>query len=411
MPRDAASVEPKNYFLNEQHELARAERPGGGRIPEFVGINWSTKGTRIAQSLMRVQDSVRRSTDPLRQSRYFVLARPRTTLEKKSADKRKAQGGKLSVQVDYSEDDSRVFGRLGLDLIQVNKDGSATVHALPGRFDQLLRTAEQLDGFGAREKARWATLESFDAVPHEFILDPAWLAELKTNKNLVDAVIELQPLLTMVETDQVTRAVAELLNPQQGELLKAAGTDFSGRRWLRGQLLRDSLLKLAKSFFSIQAIHAPLFAAFISPPPAPRVSKPTPAKTIPPIQPSDLPCVAILDTGVPANHLHLAPYRRGAFIAPPPANGIVSGDHGPMVASRIVFGELDCSGGTPTNLKGQCTFYDVNIALDDKKTDEKSVLPSLEAIVGVAPDVRVFNLRKRTLGKGRASSSWLLRAK
>jgi len=61
------------------------------------------------------------------------------------------------------------------------------------------------------------------------------------------------------------------------------------------------------------------------------------------------------------------------------------------VASCIVFGDLDCPTGTPSNPAANCSFYDVNIALDNETTDEKSVLPALTAIVGVAPDVRVFN--------------------
>src|SRR6266853_3025289 len=93
MPRTAPRVDPRNFFLNEQHELARGEKPGGGRIPEFVGVNWGTKGSRISQSLLGVRALVKRSQDPLRESRYFVLARPTAKLEKKSEDKRKAQGG------------------------------------------------------------------------------------------------------------------------------------------------------------------------------------------------------------------------------------------------------------------------------------------------------------------------------
>jgi Subtilase family len=389
MPRAAANVDPKHFFLNENHELARGAKEGGGRVPEFVGINWGTKGTRISHSLLRVRDIIKRSPDPLRDSRYFVLARPIHQLEKKSKDKRKAQAGKLAVNIDYSEDDSRVFGRLGLDLIQVNPDGSATVHALPSRFEQLLHSSELLEALGSREKARWATLDSFESVPHRFILDQDWFKDLKV-KALADTVIELQPLLTTVETDQVTRAVAEVLRRPSGELLQGIGTDFSGRRWLRGKLLPDSLAQLAKGFFSIQTIHAPLFAAFVASPPQ-RTVKVVAPKLAPPIPVADLPCVAVVDTGVPTQHLHLAAYRRGQYIAPAPAVGSASGDHGSFVASRVVFGDLDCTTGPPSNPTPECSFYDVNIALDNNTTDEKSVLPALTAIVGVAPDVRVFN--------------------
>lgn len=390
MPPNARTVPPRNFFLNEQHELAPGEKAGGGRVPEFVGINWATKGNRISQSLLKVRDFVSRSRDPLRQARYFVLARPTRGLEKKSRDRRKAQGGKLAVEIDYAENESRVFGRLGLDLIQVNSDGSATVHALPERFEQLVHSSQILAEFGGREKARWATLDSFEAIPQEYVVDGEWVNELGP-KTLIDAVIELQPLLTIVEADQVTRAVADMLGHSQGGELRGIGTDFSGRRWLTAKLIRDSLQKLAQTFFSIQTIHPPLFAAFLASPRAAPAHAGTSKPTAAPV-PADLPCVAVVDTGVPADHIFLGSYQRGRYIAPTSPTGANLGSHGAMVASRVVFGDLDCSAGVPSRPAGQCSFYDVNIALDDRRTDEKGVLTALEAIVGVAPDVRVFNL-------------------
>ena len=53
---------------------------------------------------------------------------------------------------------TQIFGRLGLDLIQVNPDGTATVHARGDAFDRLLASSEQLDALGPREKARWAKI-------------------------------------------------------------------------------------------------------------------------------------------------------------------------------------------------------------------------------------------------------------
>jgi hypothetical protein len=391
MPPEPRNVRPRHFFLNEKQELARGEKPGGGRIPDFVGVNWQTKGAKISHSLVRIRDRQKTSRDPLRDSRYFVLALPTTTLEKKSQDKRKAKDGKLSVNVDYSEDDSKVFGRLGLDLIQVYQDGTAMVHARQDRFQQLLQSSERLGEFGPREKARWATLDSFDVVPIKHIIDLVWVNRVRSG--LLDAVIELQPLLTTVEVDQVVRALAEFLKQTAGEALKAIGSDFSGRRWLRGMIGHDSLTKLAHSFFSIQSIHEPLFAAFLTSSQSSKAPKGQLAS--PPTNltaPSSLPCVGMLDTGVPPSHLHLARYRRGQYVAPPPALGAPIGDHGSIVASRIVFGDLDCSESDPVGPSGECSFYDVNIAVDQGRTDEKSVLPALDAIVGVAPDVRVFNL-------------------
>lgn len=388
MPPNTTKVEPRNFFLNEQHELARAEKPGGGRIPEFIGVNWAARGRKISGSLTRIRDFVSRSHDPLKKSRYFVLARPIVGLEKKSKDKR-AEQGKLAVEVSYSEDDSLIFGRLGLDLIQVNRDGSATVHASPARFERLVHSSEMLEQFGKREKARWATLDSFDVIPHDFRVDQEWLREMKP-KAPVEAIIELQPLLTTVEADQVARAIAELLRRSEGEALKGIGTDFSGRKWLRGWMLKESLLNLAKVFFTIQSIHPPLFSVFHSVTGKSHSLKDVLSK-IAPVDARELPCVGILDTGVPPDHLRLAPYRRGQFIAPDSV-GSAAGDHGSFVASRVVFGDVDYSNGLPTTAPiGDCSFYNVNIAENEDRTHEKSVLPAFEAMAGAAPDVRVFN--------------------
>jgi hypothetical protein len=58
----------------------------------------------------------------------------------------------------------------------------------------------------------------------------------------------------------------------------------------------------------------------------------------------------------------------------------------------VVFGDHDyqsLSGQTPI---GECRFYDVLVSIDDENIEEKSVIPSMEAVLGTAPDVRVFNL-------------------
>jgi hypothetical protein len=39
---------PKNYFLNEHHELALGEKEGGGRFAEYVDIDWERKAERPA---------------------------------------------------------------------------------------------------------------------------------------------------------------------------------------------------------------------------------------------------------------------------------------------------------------------------------------------------------------------------
>ncbi len=365
----------------------RGEKDGGGRTPEYVDVNWRSKGSRIYQSLVTVGQQLSAYRDPIKRSRYFLLAVPEAKVTKKSEDRRRAQDGKVLEDVSYREAEARVFARLGLDLIHVNPDGSAMVHARADHFEQLKQSSQKLEEFGLREKARWATINSFSPNRPEFVYDERWLRQL-SRTSLVTAVVELQPLLTLVEAEDVARAVAELLRRPAGEVFKTVGTDFSGRRWLTGKVFPDSLQKIASSFYSIQSIHPPLESVFVAATPA-RTTKGQ-YKPVP-VDARTLPCVGVLDTGVPADHKYLASYRRGGYVAPI-GPGTSLGDHGSRVASRVVFGDIDCSAGVPDNIQGACSFYDVNVALDAEMLDEKSILPALEAIVAVAPDVRVFNL-------------------
>jgi len=103
-----------------------------------------------------------------------------------------------------------------------------------------------------------------------------------------------------------------------------------------------------------------------------------------------MPTVAALDTGVPVNHARLSPYRRGQYLDRLSA-GRALGDHGSFVASRVVFGDPN-SYESASAAVGRCRYYDANVAISDEEIEDKSVVPSMTAIVATAPDVRVFNL-------------------
>src|SRR6516162_7545454 len=105
---------PRTFYLNEQHELARAEKEGGGRIPQYVDIDWTTKGAEIARSISRVRKQIQESSDPTKENHCFVLAAPVEQLAKASKDKEKAVDGKVYENTDFAEKHSRVFRRLGL---------------------------------------------------------------------------------------------------------------------------------------------------------------------------------------------------------------------------------------------------------------------------------------------------------
>ena len=72
---------------------------------------------------------------------------------------------------------------------------------------------------------------------------------------------------------------------------------------------------------------------------------------------------------------------------------MVRGNHGSFVVSRVVFGDIDYSQGPPNQLLTvECSYYDVLVARSQTEIEEKSVVPAMAAVVGTAPDLRVFNL-------------------
>ena len=93
-------VVPTTFFLNETHELSPTEKRGG-RIPQYVGISWAAKGTRINQSLRSVSGKIEQSRDPLKKDRYFVLALPVPEVEKPSTDKKRAPQGTYKEETEF----------------------------------------------------------------------------------------------------------------------------------------------------------------------------------------------------------------------------------------------------------------------------------------------------------------------
>ncbi len=381
----AHPVQPKTFFLNEQHEFSRGEKEGGGRVPQYAPINWSQKGTKLRSSLNRTRQTIQQSTDPLRSRRYFLVATPESVVKKESSNRKKAPTGTFEEPTNYKGEHSRVFRRLGIDLLGVDDDGVATVHATPQRLDQLLQTAGSLDTAGVAEQARWATIQAFAPIPAEHRADRKWIDSLSIRKTS-DTLVELQPLLTRVEADEVMRAIVELLRRSASEALIGAGTDFSGRQWFRGNLTRAGVEAIARNLFSVQSLHPPIqTAAMVVSGGKERRNIPTKA----PAQPQDiatLPVVAIFDTGIPQGHALLEPYRRGQYVDPN-STGVV-GTHAAKVASCVVFGDVDGPDSVPL---GACRYLDVNVAEDLQHLDTKAVISAMEAVVGAYPDVRVFN--------------------
>lgn len=392
MPGERHNSPPRTFFLNEQHELARGEKEAGGSLPKLAPVDWGAKGQRIHATLAAARETVRKSQDPLRDSRYFLATLPTEKIKKRSENRRRAPSGFVEVEeaTDYAGQHSRVFKRLGLDLLAVDEAGRALVHAPASRVEQLLTTAKALELEGPREQARWVTIEEFEPAPMSFRIDSEWLQKIPA-KTPLDSVVELQPLLTRVEVERVIQAIMATLGPRaERERFTRMGTDFSGRHWYRGMLSKESLQLIAERFFSVQALHPPLRTevAMASSGKPRGVAKPYPSPVA--VDPALMPVVAVVDVGVPAGHLLLARFRRGGYVSPNVPPGLAT-DHGSLVASRVVFGDPDFSTGIHETNPG-CAFVDVNVAEDREHIDDKAILTALQAVVATYPDVRVFNL-------------------
>src|SRR6185369_1183662 len=92
----------------------------------------------------------------------------------------------------------------------------------------------------------------------------------------------------------------------------------SGRYWCVGLLTRTQIELIAKEFGSVQSIH-PRYTTALAALPKRGGSKPSTASAELPTRPVDvmqLPTVAIVDTGIPEQHVTLAPYRRSGYRNP-----------------------------------------------------------------------------------------------
>ena len=296
-------IKPVTFFLNEHHELLPQEKPSGGRITQYLGIDWESKGQALSVSLRASRRILAKSQDPIRESRHYLIAKPSPRLQKRSTA-RNAKDNALPENVSFAKSDSQVFGRLGIDLINVTKTGDAIVHLLPERADQLEKTGARLASLSQREHARWAKLDSFDIVPAEERIDASWLSSV-SGTDIVEAVIEFQPLLDRVEIERLMRSMSEFLRKDLRESFTRMGQDFSGRFWAAGRLTRRTLQQIAQRYFTVQALHPPLIA--ITAATKPTSSKPTAGGKRGRVDITLLPPVAVVDTGVPSDHAVLAP--------------------------------------------------------------------------------------------------------
>ena len=379
---------PKNYFLNESHELSIEEKAGGGRFVNYPDIDWKKKADRLHSSLEAVHRRAAKSPDPLSKRKYYIIADPASTIVTSSAAKT-AIGGKISKDVKFSGEQSKLFERIGLDLIEVHSSGAATVHASPERMEQLLTSTLQLDHLGARQQARFVAFDSFEWIPGKWKFDQQWIDELGNKSG--ESFIKLQPLISELEAELVFRAVDETLRLNSNLRLKGKGSSYLGRFFLTATLESAMIKKLAEECTSIQSIHPPIVALTEALPPS------IGSKAVPgvrqPISGSTLPCVGVVDTAVPQDHQWLKAHRRGDALVGRGCSVAATDDHGSFVASRVVFGDFDLSDPNADLPAPSCRFLEIRVGTGQaRKIRTESVSNAIAAALISAPDVRVFNL-------------------
>lgn len=383
----------KNYFLNERQELSAFDRGGGGRAASYVRIDWADRATTLARTLRQAVGKPAGGRDPLTERHHFVVAIPVATVEKHSTSKKAAaSGGIVSEIPSFGGAQSKVFRKLGLDLIETMSDGSATVH-WAGSPDSVIATTETLVNASERERSRWISFQSFASIPMEYRIDSGWLETLPAVQPTL-VWIRFQPTLSRVDVQVALQEITAIVAGPTTRLLRA-GREFSGRYWCAGALAKDQVLTIARGFASVQTIHprysTPLAAVSRrgARPQVMRRTSPSPQL----VDIASLPTVAIVDSGIPENHVTLAPYRRPGY-RNPDLDPFVKflGNHGSNVASCAVFGHIEANGGSYVLPPPRCRVMDVMVSLDAKEVDVDIITPAIEAIVGTSPDVRVFNL-------------------
>ena len=382
---------PKTFYLNERQELSSFEREGGGRAAQYVRVNWVQRSSTLANSFRRATARPSASRDPLVQRHHFVVAVPVDAVEKHSKSQKAAlQGGIIKGVPTFGGEQSKLFRKLGMDLIEVLDAGRAAVHV--ANVDRLLATMEALPKASEREKSRWINFDEFHPIDWRSRVDDRWLREL-TKGEVVETWIRFQPTLSRSEVQELLQAVAQVVVGEKTRLSRA-GREFSGRYWCVGLLTRPQIETIAKEFESVQSIHPRYFTpvAAASRRGSTRAGA-APSSATPVVDVSQLPTVGVVDTGIPEQHVALAPYRRSGY-RNPDIDPLVKfmGEHGSNVASCIVFGHIDGNGGNPVLPPPRCRVMDVFVSYDATKIDDDVVIPALEAVVGTAPDVRVFNL-------------------
>lgn len=381
----------KHFFLNERHELP-PEKSGGGKQLPFLDVDWQLKTVRLTESFERIERRAAASKDPSTKGRLYIVAESARHVTKASTAK-DAVDGRKTKEVSFAGEQSQAFERLGLQLIEVFPNGTATVHAMPEQIERMRADLANLPQGNRRQQGQWVNIESFDWIPAGVKFDESWLTDIGTRA--ASAHIKFQPFLTTFDTDAVIRAIEQTLHRFPDNELHGKEVGYRGRFWLRATLTAACVRTLAEEFAAIQAIHPPILAVLSASGGVPTVGS---FLELPPIITAStaLPCVGVVDTAVPDLHRLLSGARRGPVLAPHCENS-ANDSHGSSVASRVVFGDLDFVTNPNTLPQPTCSYFEVRAA--DKHSTANKILIRVESVavavsnaISSAPDVRVFNL-------------------
>lgn len=192
---------PKTFFLNERQELSSFEREGGGRPAQYVRINWPQRSSTLANSFRRATSPAVQSRDPMNSRHHFVVAVPVDAVEKHSKSKKAAQqGGIVRETPAFGGEQSKLFRKIGMDLIEVLPEGRAAVHV--ANVGSLLATMEALPQASDREKSRWINFDQFTSIEWHSRVDEHWLEGLKKDAP-VETWIRFQPTLSRTEVQEL----------------------------------------------------------------------------------------------------------------------------------------------------------------------------------------------------------------
>lgn len=366
---------PRHYFLNEVHELLPAAPDGGGRFQPAL-VDWRARSERLVSGFRQIVSAARMKRDPTRDTRFFMVALPDLELQVRSAA-RSAVGGAVKAPPSFLGEDGRTLQRLGLDVLHVERDGAAIVHAKAESIKHLSATALLLDELSERERKKWGAVGEVRVIERRHKVDEPFLQRLAQSPG--EAVIVAHAVLTQLEGAKLGQLIKELA-AKRGRTLLAEGRDYLGAHWFRLVVDRPFAEELADSFDSIHLIHPPIRSGLASPniPSVPSVPHSTPSSA------ALLPIVALVDSGVVEDHPQLS-----SHVVRSVGRNVV-GSHGTAVASRLVWGEM-AEWPTAAAPVAGCSLIDVRVANSDETVDPQVVLDAMNA-VDVARLARVFNI-------------------